>query len=283
MLKRILVPLDTSEFTPAATEMAVEVALQEKVRTRDQVSVLGLGLVDTEQLPSGRFAAMVPREEVLEEARHKAEELMQAFARQAQSLGMPAEQVQTQLEMGPPFRKIVHLSVFCDVIIVGQRCSFPPANQEFDTFNHLYHGASRPVLVTPARHVNVRRVVMVMDGSAPASRMMYFYAHLNPFPEAEVVLAYSRLELERYETLEGFFDGVADYLRSYGLGVRMHEVETEVEDALAELVRGEDAQAIAMGIPPETFMDKLRDPFHVRETHVQRLLRECHAALFTVH
>ncbi|HEX9843534.1 MAG TPA: hypothetical protein VGC20_12325, partial [bacterium] len=67
MLKRILVPLDTSEFTAAATRMAAALADRAQAVVREPVTLMGLGIVDMDQMPTGRFASIVPREEILAE------------------------------------------------------------------------------------------------------------------------------------------------------------------------------------------------------------------------
>ena len=62
MLRRILVPLDSSDFTPVAIRFACEMAQAGQKAKFGTAAVVGLALVDTDQFPVGRFAAIVPRE-----------------------------------------------------------------------------------------------------------------------------------------------------------------------------------------------------------------------------
>jgi len=282
MLKRILVPLETSPYTPTATRAAAEIALHARPISGAAVSVLGLGIVDTEQIPKGRFASLVPREEIVAESRGKVEELIAQFRELTASLGLTPEQVETRVEEGPPYRKIIHESVLCDLVVMGPVFSFPPLLEDYQTLKHLYHHCSRPLILTGAEHRPVETVVMAMDGTGPSSRMMYSYAHLNPFPQARVVLLFSRAEEQQYN-LAGFFDRVADYLRAYELRIEVQAVDGPLEAQLPAVVQQQGAAMVALGIPAEQFMERFRDSLGLGEGAVQRLLRETGCALFSVH
>ncbi len=282
MLKRILVPLDSSEFTPAAVKLAAEMALAGQKKAQEAVTIVGLALVDTDQLPTGRFASLVPREKVLKEAEKQAQELTAAFRTLAATRGMPARRIEASWVAGSPFREIIRHGVFSDIIVMTRQCSFPPANQAYDTLNNLYHWASRPVVICGDTYRPVKRVVMAMDGTAPASRMMYAYAHLNPFPKAKLRVVYSEEEESAYN-LKGFFKNVQAYLKTYRLKAELMGVSGNFQTALSEVVREEKAGMLAMGIPVEHFMDKFRERLNFQEHPVQKMIGDTGASLFTVH
>jgi nucleotide-binding universal stress UspA family protein len=282
MLRRILVPLDTSDFTQAATRMAITIADREEAVVREPVTLVGQGIVDLDQLPTGRFASLVPREQVLGEAKAKVKELMETFRREAGERGVPASQVETIEASGSPFHCIIRESVFCDMIVMGERCSFPPVHHDYLTMHHLYHEASRPVIITEQGFQQVERVVMAMDGTAPASRMMYNYVHLQPFPRAQVVLAYSKEEEEQYHLTE-YFQRVRSYLEAYHLDVRSVALPGDMESEIAGCVNREGAAVLALGIHREQFLERLSDPFGIRQNFARRLLKSMAASLFIVH
>ncbi|HKJ00267.1 MAG TPA: universal stress protein [bacterium] len=282
MLKRILVPLDTSEHTLAATRMAATLANREQAVVPDPVTLVGLGLVDLDQIPSGRFADIVPRDQILAEAEASVGKLIEEFRRNAGQQGVPDAQIETRQVSGSPFREIIRESVFCDLIVMGERCSFPPVNTDYETMHSLYHEASRPVIITERNFDGVDRVVMVMDGTAPASRMMYNYVHLDPFPRAEVVLSWSQQEEEQFGLTE-YFQRVQDFLASYHITVRTRPVQGTVEEGIADVVNAEKAQVLALGIHREHFLDRFRDPLNIRQNFAQRLLETMAASLFIVH
>ena len=282
MLKRILVPLDTSEFTDAATRMAATLANREQASVRERVAVMGLGLVDLDQIPTGRFADIVPREQIVADAEKAVSELILQFQARTAALGLPPRQIETRQISGSPFRLIIRESVFCDLIVMGERCSFPPVNVDYETMHSLYHEASRPVVITERDFEHVDTVVLLMDGTAPASRLMYNYVQLEPFPRAKVVLTYS-MEEEQEFGLSEYFQRVADFLRSYRVQVSMRPFSGDVEGQIATVVSEAKAQVLALGIHRETFLDRIRDPLSLRANFARRLLQSVSASLFVVH
>lgn len=281
MLKRILVPLDSSEFTPAATRMAVTLVNRELAMVKEPVTLVGLGLVDLDQIPSGRFADVVPREQILKDAEQAVQELVQHFRDEVRGLGVPEAQIETVQLSGSPFRQIIRESVFCDLIVMGERCSFPPVNTDYETMHSLYHWSSRPVIITERGFRRVDKVVMVMDGTAPASRMLYNYLHLEPFPGAKVVLLWSKLEEEEFGLTE-FFNRVERWLTTYGIEVEPHRIPGSVEAQIADVMIEENAQVLALGIHREHFLDRFRDPLHMRQNFAHRLMQSIAASLFIV-
>ncbi len=279
MLKRILAPLDSSEFSKAATRMAAHIALRDG---EDGATLAGLSIVDLDQIPHGRFANIVPRDQIIADAEKEADELIRSFQKEVQDMGVPPEKVETVKASGSPFREIIRESVFSDMIVMGEKCSFPPVNQDYETLSHLYHEASRPVLITERDFNSVDTVVMVMDGTAPSSRMMYNFVHLNPFPSSQVVLTYSEEEEKEYN-LKNFFQRVEAFLSSYGLSVRTKSFPGAVESEISGIVGHEKAQVLALAVHRQHFLEKLSDPLLLRENFATRLLHSVSASLFVVH
>ena len=284
MLKRILVALSASEFTPPAIRMAAEMADVETEVEHERVTLVGLSVVDTDLMPSGRFSSLVPREEILAEAQTKAEELIAEFRALTKTLGVRENLIETACVTGSPFREIIHRGVFCDLIVMGRKSSFPPVYHDYETLPNLFHRASRPVVIVGDTHRPVERVILAMDGTAPSSRVMYHYVHLNPFPKANLQVIYSKVEEEQYHLTE-YFRNVESYLKSFHLKVEMKRVDGEIRDEISGVVEKENAQVIAMGIHAEHFLDRFREALHInlREDTIQKMLRTTSACLFTVH
>ena len=283
MLRKILIPLESSQYTPAAVSLAADIAIQvREFLGRDAVTLAGLGIVDTDQLPSGRFASMVPREEILSEAREKSAALLSAFRRQTAEKGIPEAFVETHQTEGSAFATIMQHHVFCDLLVMGETCSFPPAHNDYNTLDHLFHQASRPILITTEKPRPIDAVVMAMDGTACASRMMYAYAHLNPFPKAKLLVAHTRAEEKSYN-LENFFERVKDYLQVYNFDVELLSVDGHLLDELPAVADAHNAGVIAMGVHTEHFMDKIRNPLALRLSPGEKLLQQSRRVLFTVH
>ena len=284
MLKRILVVLSASEFTPAAVRMAAEMADVETEVEHERVTLVGLSVVDTDLMPSGRFSSLVPREELLSEAQAKAEEVITEFRALTKTLGVRENLIETSCVSGSPFREVIRKGVFCDLIVMGRKSSFPPVYHDYETMPNLFHRASRPVLIVGDTHRPLERVILAMDGTAPSSRVMYHYVHLNPFPKAKLLVIYSKGEEEQYHLTE-YFRNVESYLKSFHLDVEMKRLDGEVRNEIVEVVKKEDAQVIAMGIHSEHFLDRFGEALHInlREDTIEKILRTTSACLFTVH
>ncbi|MCH7477264.1 MAG: universal stress protein [SAR324 cluster bacterium] len=284
MLKRILVVLSASEFTPAAVRMAAEMADVETEVEHERVTLVGLSVVDTDLMPSGRFSSLVPREELLAEAQAKAEKVITEFRALTKTLGVRENLIETSCVSGSPFREVIRKGVFCDLIVLGRKSSFPPVYHDYETMPTLFHRASRPVLIVGDTHRPLERVILAMDGTAPSSRVMYHYVHLNPFPKAKLQVIYSKGEEEQYHLTE-YFRNVESYLKSFHLDVEMKRLDGEVRNEIVEVVKKEDAQVIAMGIHSENFLDRFGEALHInlREDTIEKILRTTSACLFTVH
>ena len=284
MLKRILVVLSASEFTPPAVRMAAEMADVETELEHERVTLVGLSVVDTDLMPSGRFSSLVPREELLAEAQAKAEEVITEFRALTKTLGVRENLIETSCVSGSPFREVIRKGVFCDLIVMGRKSSFPPVYHDYETLPTLFHQASRPVVIVGDTHRPLERVILAMDGTAPSSRVMYHYVHLNPFPKAKLLVIYSKGEEEQYHLTE-YFQNVESYLKSFHLDVEMKRLDGEVRNEIVEVVKKEDAQVIAMGIHSEHFLDRFGEALHInlREDTIEKILRTTSACLFTVH
>lgn len=284
MLKRILVVLSASEFTPPAVRMAAEMADVETELEHERVTLVGLSVVDTDLMPSGRFSSLVPREELLAEAQAKAEEVITEFRALTKTLGVRENLIETSCVSGSPFREVIRKGVFCDLIVMGRKSSFPPVYHDYETLPTLFHQASRPVVIVGDTHRPLERVILAMDGTAPSSRVMYHYVHLNPFPKAKLLVIYSKGEEEQYHLTE-YFRNVESYLKSFHLDVEMKRLDGEVRNEIVEVVKKEDAQVIAMGIHSEHFLDRFGEALHInlREDTIEKILRTTSACLFTVH
>ena len=282
MLRRILVTLDSSEFTPVAIRFAAAMAQAGQKAKTGTAAVVGLAVVDTDQFPVGRFANIVPREHLLSDARGQAEAILNEFRALASKLGMKKAQVEARTVTGSPFREIIREGVFCDLIVMTRTCSFPPAHNGYDTLTQLFHRSSRPIVIAADTFRPVKKVIMAMNGTAPASRLMYAYAQLNAFPRANLKVVYSEQEEAEYH-LTDFFGKVNAYLKSYGLKVELVSLPGNFEENLAAQVKADQADLLAMGIPSEHFLGKFRETLHLQTHGVQRMLEETGAALFTVH
>lgn len=281
MLKKILIPLDETPYTQEAIRAAA--AISGDVSPDGNVDVEGLGILDTAHFPAGRFASLVSRDSLMEEARDRVHETLQSFRRQAMSMGFKESQIHGIEAEGAPFSVIIRHHVANDLLIVGERCAFPPLQQDFSTLSGLYHRASRPVLVVHEAFKPVKSVLMLVDGSASSSRMLQAYTQLNPFPKAKVHMVYS-LEEEAHFELENFFPELGRFLEAHSLDYEMRGLDAKALSRLPKLVETLEASVIAMGARKEQFIEKMQTAFGLAGIPVaNQMVEATGAALFAAH
>jgi len=283
MLRKILVPLETSPATAAATELAVQIAQEaRKLNGEYRVSLRGLGIVDVDQIPKGRFASLVPTENILAEAHQTAEGLVAAFRKQVLAAGIPESQVETYVTEGGPCQKIIHHHVFTDLVVMSSVCSFPPVLHDYETLVALMFEASRPLIMVPNTLRPVKTVVMLMDGTAPSSRMLYAYAHLNPFPGARLLVVHAENEERSYD-LKDFFDRLQEYLASFDIRAERHRLSGTLHETLPDFLRAEKADLVAAGLHREQLLHRFATPLRLMRLRVEDLMQEVGTSLFLVH
>jgi len=282
MLHRILVPLDVSPGTASAIRLAASIAKQLRQDGRANVMLEGLGIVDTDQIPRGRFAAVASPDEMLENARAKARELVADFHKLALAEGLDEARLEERVSEGSPTTVIAHHHVFADMVVMTDTCSFPPVTRDYETLVHLMFESSRPILVVPEEATAVKEVLMVMDGTATSSRMMYAYVHLNPFPKAKVTVVRSTYE-EQHHNLKDFFLRMERYMAGFGIEIKHTRVDGHMMEQLPDLIEREKTDLVAVGLHREHLLHKFAAPLHLVDMPVEELMRRTGVSLFTVH
>jgi nucleotide-binding universal stress UspA family protein len=221
MIKRILLPLDASPFTTAATEAACVLA-------RDQrAQVTGLGVLDVPgikksigpvPLGAGHHAKRL-EDSRREEAERALDELLEAFRAKCTAEGIPCEAVKAQ---GTPNEQIVDESLYYDAVVMGLRTfyDFDPENKRGNTLDQMLEHSVTPVLGIPESYVKPApgarlQTLILFDGSLPASRSLQRFAQLAD-PEstdATLVMAGSNEELANDRLRRA-----AEYLAAHGFG-----------------------------------------------------------------
>lgn len=215
MIKRILVALDPDSDTPIATRYAIQIA------RNTGASLTGLAVVDSGSIESSArgggvgsmYYAEKLREELTEESRSKARELLQAFERTLEDSEVPHVE---SVEEGVPFRRIVEDMKYHDLLIVGNDPHFfySHPKKRTDTLAGVIHHTVGPSLIVPDSYRDVRRILFATDGGSAAARAIRRFIHLQPFGQdlelhvlhihdkdstaAELYLALSKTYLEAH-------------------------------------------------------------------------------------
>ncbi len=215
MIKRILIALDPDEDTPIATQYAISLA------KRNNASVTGLAVVDTSNIyptgiigdPDATHHARNLWEELTEESRHVAENLLEKFRERVEKSSIRYTAIKKE---GASFDRIIEGMKYHDILIVGRDSHFfyNEPKKETKTLAQVVKNGVSPTLVVTDHFEEVNKVLIAFDGSRPAARSLKSFAHLSPFgKDLEIeLLQVRRDDNEHSYVKETVLDFANDYL-----------------------------------------------------------------------
>jgi nucleotide-binding universal stress UspA family protein len=185
MIKRILVPLDPSEFTETAIRTACAIA---KINGS---TITGLVILDTEgihdsigPLPPGvSFYAKELASSKIEKSKVHIRNLLSKYKKYCVEQGVDFVEAQRQ---GSPSQRIIETAMFYDVIVTGMRSyfHFETDDHSGESLDHVLDRTVTPVFAVPKSYptpvVNGKHKVLVcFDGSQSSARAMQRFAQLR--------------------------------------------------------------------------------------------------------
>ena len=216
-IQRILVPLDPSEYTAAATHRACEIAKAHGAQ------VTGLAVLDTPGIrskvaPADTILWTLVNDQVMDqtaEARAKLKEMTENFAETCCSLGV--EHTESELE-GVPAELILDVSALYDLVVMGLRTYYHFETQKGPgkSLSEVLDHTATPILAVPTLlpAKPIERVLIAYDGSLPASRALRdFTAFAEPYSFEITLMTAHKDDKHAEEVLQRG----STYLRSHSL------------------------------------------------------------------
>ncbi len=245
MVRRILVPVDPSEYTETAIEVACRVAKEQSA----EVTVFGVvdrpGIERAEGgAPAGAiYYAEKAIEHRIDEARKTIMELFAKFRTICEKHGVPHRELEVESD---PVDALLDESRYHDLVVTGLRSSLHFATEEKPEKNldELLHHTITPILAVPKEPPPLRRALICYDGSLPAARSLQRFAHLAFVPQMEVKLLVATEQEDRGLRL---LERAAEYLAAYGA----RSVEKVVEKGdVNEVVRRHlgESDVVVLGV-----------------------------------
>ena len=279
MIKRILVALDPDSDTPIATRYAAEIA------RRHGAHVVGLAVVDTGQIEAaGRgggvgsmYYAEKLKENLTEETRQKAHELIRSFEASMKDSGVPFTDV---VEEGVPFQRIVEDMKYHDLLVVGKEPHFfyGHPDEKTQTLAKVVKETSAPTLVFGEQFSTIERVLVAYDGSAASARTVQFFAHLQPFG-TDVQMEVVNVHSGRVEESRLIVRLMASYLETHGFSVRQTSVRGEnTAEQISEYAQQSGADVVVAGAHAVSMLKRI-----AFGSTTSRLLKDCPKPLFLHH
>jgi nucleotide-binding universal stress UspA family protein len=214
MIKRILVGLGGTPYTPFAVARAIELA------RAHQAQLTGATVVDVRRLkrvgpvPLGASAsAKELREFRLEVAQEHVEEATAQFESACREAGVS---YCVRQEEGDPFATMARDARYHDLMIFGLKSLFEHdvVRDPHDVLVRLIAEGVRPILAVSPDARPIHRILIAYSGSMESAKTIKWFAQLKPWPEAKLRVVTFEYPAEEAEQLVG---DAADYLRSHGL------------------------------------------------------------------
>ena len=236
-LKRILVPLDPSVYTSAATDTACRIA---KVHG---ASVAGVAVLDSKEIASSVVPAVGPYypmmvevvQEKLEHARHVLDDCLKRF----KSVCDNAEVAHFETEYeGLPAQKLLESSIFFDLVVMGLETFFHFETRKDDgkgdCLSKVLDRTVTPVLAVPAEGLEkIESALITFDGSMGSARAMQDFARLAAPYNVDVTVLVAEKEEKEAEFL---LRNAEEFLSVHGFANVVTEhakmpIESAVDDA----------------------------------------------------
>jgi nucleotide-binding universal stress UspA family protein len=213
MIKRILVGLGGTPYTPFAIARAIELA------QAHQAELTGVTVVDVRRLkrvgpvPLGASAsAKELREFRLEVAQEHVNEATAQFEAACRDAGIS---YCVRQEEGNPFSTMAADARYHDLMIFGLKSLFEHdvVRDPHDVLIRLIAEGVRPILAVSPDARPIHRVLIAYSGSMESAKTIKWFAQLNPWPRAKLRVVTFDSSPEEAEQRVG---DAAEYLRSHG-------------------------------------------------------------------
>ena len=274
MLRSILVGLDGSPWSDAATTLAVEWGARFGAR------LVGLGVVDEpsidrgEAVPMGAYAYKKRLTETrIADAHHRVLQFLEEFRARSLSAGVAATVLE---DIGDPAERILREAQRCDVVILGRETHFHFETQEQPDaiLGQVLRVSPRPVVVVPRDLAEGHGVVVAYGGGREGARTLQTFESLGIAggEEVQVVTVHrDRAEAEAIAAL------ASEFLAVHGTPHRLSAIASEAgaAEVLVEEVRRRRPRLLVIGAHGH---HPLRDLFATSVTRA--VLRECGVPTF---
>lgn len=213
MIKRILVGLGGTPYTPFATARSIELAQQHGAE------LTGVTVVDVGRLSRigpvplvASASALELREFRLQVAQEHVEEAAEQFASACRNAGVEYE---VRQEEGNPFDLMASCARYHDLMVFGLKSLFEHdvVHDPHDVLVRLVAEGVRPLLAVSPDARPIRRVLVAYSGSMESAKTMKWFVQLGLWPKAQLRIVTFEHQVDEAEQLVG---DAADYLRKHG-------------------------------------------------------------------
>jgi nucleotide-binding universal stress UspA family protein len=215
MVKRILLPLDSSAYSAAATEYAIQIAKKTDAQV-DGMVILDIPGIEKSIGPvamGGLYWADKLEKKKADEAHEHVKLLLDKFKKRCKEEGVIANEAEYQ---GSPSELISKYSIYYDLVVMGLRThyKFGTQDKEGDTLDNVLGNTITPILAVPDSYKSLENgnVLIAFDGSLPAARALQRSAHFAAFENVNVRIFNSSSKKEEGDNI---LQNAKSYINAY--------------------------------------------------------------------
>jgi nucleotide-binding universal stress UspA family protein len=251
MIKKILLPLDPSQYSTRAMELAGRVA---RFHNAELTGLVVLDIPGIERsigpIPAGaEYYARELEKARIEEAEKRIQDLLDEFTEFCNTNGIRYASHHTQ---GIPSGQILEESKYFDLLVMGQKTYFHFETQDSpgDAFDEILDHSITPLLAVPEKFRTEdfsdrpMRAALAFDGSLPSCRAMQRFAQLavHGFVDLKIIMSHEDTLVANHA-----LESARSYMRAHFLS----DIEVEhTTDNIIEVINNrylEWADVIALG------------------------------------
>ena len=255
MIKRILLGLGGTTYTPVAVRRAVQLA------KRFEAEITGVTVVNIKHLlrvgpvPIGaEHAADHLRKHRIAMTKEQIQEAVASFETACDAAGIKHQIKQEERE--DPFDLMIALARYHDIMIFGLRSIFEygiSGEEPKDTLARLISSGVRPIIAVSEEYRPIQKVMIAYSGSMESAKTMKRFIQLHPWPDVKIKIATFQSSEDKARRL--LFDASA-YCRAHGFVVETESNSGIPKDFLLPMAALWQADMIVLGNSARTLLVK---------------------------
>ncbi len=246
MIKRILVGLGGTSYTPVAIQRAVGLA------KRFEAEITGVTVVDLKHISKvgpvpvgGEHAADKLRRHRIAITNKQIEEAISNFKTACDADGIKYQIKQE--ERKDPFDLMIALARYHDLMIFGLRSIFEygiSGEEPKDTLARLISSGVRPIIAVSEEFRPIQKALIAYSGSMESAKTMKRFIQLHPWPDVKLkIVTFQHSEDKARQLL---YDA-SEYCRAHGFVVETESNPGIPKDILLPMATLWQADMIVMG------------------------------------
>jgi len=258
MARRILVPLDGSDYSKVATKVAIDMA-----KKSDGI-VIGLGVVDTEEIDESAIGAGIGSSYYAvhltnykkNKAIGKIKTFLDEFKDECRDAGVKFEQYS---ESGDPEDEIIEMGKTSDLIITGLRTffHFETTPKPGDALREILESGVCPVIAVPKKPVkNNKKALIAFDNTISSANAMKMFRHFyksNPYAKQIFILNVN----DDLDKAEEILENAKKYFKSHKIKVEVEKRAGNAGREILKFAKENRVNMVVMGAYGEGGLSKL--------------------------